>query len=73
MFAREEDGGAICTPLDRGTFNWNEGTNIEPCSLSEFSPESLSPPHYTAAVAAIKIVKFWFLMAKWSYFVSFLY
>ncbi len=76
MFAREEDGGAICTPLDRGTFNWNEGTNIEPCSLSEFSAGvslSLSPPHYTAAVAAIKIVQFWFLMAKWSYFFSFLY
>ncbi len=82
MFALEDNGSAICSQLDRGTFDWNEETNIEPCSFSEFSawfrPEpvslsiSLSPPHYTAAVAAIKIIKLRFLMAKWSYFVWFI-
>ncbi len=53
-----------CSHLVRGTFNWNEGTNIDPCILSEFSAWvrtepvflSLSPPHYKAAAATIKIV-----------------
>ncbi len=61
--AREEDGSAVCSQLVWGTFNWNEGTNIEPCSFSEFSARvqtepvsfslSISSPHYKAAVAAI--------------------
>ncbi len=44
----KEEQSVICSQLVRGTFNWNEGTNIDPCSFSEFSawvwpePASLS-------------------------------
>ncbi len=26
-----------CSQLEQGTLNWNKGSNIEPCSFSEFS------------------------------------
>ncbi len=84
----KEEQSVICSQLVRGTFNWYEGTNLVPCSFSEFSvwvwpePVSLSLslslsllPITQPLLQPLQYFRFGFYLAKWSLFcfVSFLY